>query len=145
MISSPGDYDRADKHWFTTSSRWEFSKAAATRSLSASCLLTVQKKPTRNQSGHWDPMSSWKHFTLRHIITVAMVPKAVLRLPSAPQSCCLKAEPVCHHSYPASWPWFSSRELLRRCNARNPRFPPLFRVLRQISDSLRAQIAWGDV
>lgn len=44
MVSWSGNYDRADKHWFTTSNKWEFSKAAATRSLSASCLLTVQKK-----------------------------------------------------------------------------------------------------
>lgn len=41
MVSWSGNYDRADKHWFTTSNKWEFSKAAATRSLSASCLLTA--------------------------------------------------------------------------------------------------------
>ena len=29
------------KHWFTTSNRCEFSRAAATRSLSANCLLTA--------------------------------------------------------------------------------------------------------
>ena len=36
--------DRADRHWFTTSSRWVFSRAAATRSLSASCLFTRWKE-----------------------------------------------------------------------------------------------------
>lgn len=34
---------RTARHWFTTSNKWVFSKAAATLSLSASCLLTVNK------------------------------------------------------------------------------------------------------
>lgn len=34
-------HERADRHWLTTSSRWVFSRAAATRSLSASCLFTA--------------------------------------------------------------------------------------------------------
>ena len=31
--------DLADRHWFTTSSRWVFCRAAATSSLSANCLF----------------------------------------------------------------------------------------------------------
>lgn len=34
---------RTARHWFTTSNKWVFSKAAATRSLSANCLFTAKQ------------------------------------------------------------------------------------------------------
>lgn len=100
-ISSSGNYDRADKHWFTTSSKWEFSKAAATRSLSASCLLTVQKKnTTRNQSKQSYTMSFLKHFRLRHIIRLLLWYSGrlvILQMLRTLQGCSIKSKLACDH------------------------------------------------
>lgn len=41
-----------DRHWFTTSSSDEFSRAAATLSLSASCLFTAQTQEKRLITSH---------------------------------------------------------------------------------------------
>lgn len=112
MISSPGNHDRADKHWFTTSSRWEFSRAAATRSLSASCLLTAGK----THGKHQDRGTGSAHSPL------------VL------QGWACQGHPglcLCLSSWAGAAP---------QVRHKKSQFPPLFQVLRHIiSDCQRAQ------
>ena len=80
-----------DRHWLTTSRSWEFSRAAATLSLSASCLFTEKNNSTEqtlllSAPAHvewkWSIPGASSSTVLHTDLCVRTLPREVCNLPT---------------------------------------------------------------